>query len=399
MKILYIITKSNFGGAQRYVHDLAIAAKKAGHDVVVAFGGEGPLGEKLRAAEVRTISIPELERDVRFTKDIRAFGKLFSLIRSERPDVLHLNSSKVGGLGGLAGRLANALEHSSRLLQKTPQPTRIIFTGHGWAFNEDRNDLERFLIGLAHWLTITLSHRTITVSRKTREQIAKIPFTWHKLTIVYNGVGPIKTLAKKRALEGIFPNGAPPLPSAKPIVIGTLAELHRNKGLSYAIEGMALLAKQSSVPFIFVVLGEGEERHALESLIRMRGLEKHVHLVGYRESGTELLSAFDIFLLPSITEAFPYAILEAGKLGLPVIASAVGGIPEVIDDMDSGILIQTRNPMEIARAVGYLLEDPDRRKGLGTKIEARIADRFNIRTMTGETFAVYEGDRKEGEAI
>lgn len=391
MKILYVITKSNFGGAQRYVHDLAIAAKKAGHDVLVAYGGEGPLGERLRAAGVRTISIPELERDVRASKDLRAFARLFALIRSERPDVLHLNSSKVGGLGGIAGRLANALEHSTRLIRRTPRPARIIFTGHGWAFNEERNDLERFLIGLAHWLTIALSHQTITVSRKTREQIAKIPFTRHKLILVYNGVGPVKTASKKRAFERIFPDGIPPLPTGKPVVIGTLAELHRNKGLSYAIEGMALLAKQSSTPFIFVVLGEGEERTALESLIRSRGLEKHVHLVGYRDAGIELLSAFDIFLLPSITEAFPYAILEAGKVGLPVVASAVGGIPEVIDDMDSGILIQTRNPNEIARAVGYLLEDPARRKTLGEKIAARIGDRFDIDTMTNETFAAYEG--------
>lgn len=391
MKILYVITKSNFGGAQRYVHDLAIAAKAAGHDVLVAYGGEGPLGERLRAAEVRTVSIPELERDVRASKDLRAFARLFALVRRERPDVLHLNSSKVGGLGGLAGRLANVLEQSSRLIRRTPRPARIIFTGHGWAFNEERNDLERFVIGLAHWLTIALSHRTITVSRRTREQIAKIPFTWHKLTLVYNGVGPVKTLAKKRAFERIFPDGIPPLPSGKPVVIGTLAELHRNKGLSYAIEGMALLAKQSSVPFVFLILGEGEERAFLESLVRRHGLEKHVHLVGYREAGTELLSAFDIFLLPSITEAFPYAILEAGKVGLPVVASAVGGIPEVIDDMDSGILIQTRNPNEVARAIEYLLEDPERRKKLGTKIEARIGDRFDIGTMTKETFAVYEG--------
>lgn len=391
MKILYVITKSNFGGAQRYVHDLAIAAKAAEHDVLVAYGGEGPLGERLRAAGVRTVSIPELERDVRASKDLRAFARLFALIRRERPDVLHLNSSKVGGLGGLAGRLANVLEQSSRLIRRTPRPARIIFTGHGWAFNEERNDLERFVIGLAHWLTIALSHRTITVSRRTREQIAKIPFTWHKLTLVYNGVGPVKTLAKKRALERIFPNGIPPLPSGKPVVVGTLAELHRNKGLSYAIEGMALLAKQSPVPFVFLILGEGEERASLESLVRRHGLEKHVHLVGYREAGTELLSAFDIFLLPSITEAFPYAILEAGKVGLPVVASAVGGIPEVIDDMDSGILIQTRNPNEVARAIEYLLEDPERRKKLGAKIEARIGDRFDIGTMTKETFAVYEG--------
>lgn len=388
MKILYLITKSNFGGAQRYVYDLATGAKERGHDVVVAYGGEGPLGSKLRDAGVRTLSLPLLERDVSVWKDFRSFLALLKLLRTEEPDVLHLNSSKVGGLGALAGRFYNGRErlfhpkHGGHLLS-------IVFTGHGWAFNEERSDIERIIIATLHWLTIHLAQKTIAVSRKTREQVARLPFVWHKISVIHNGVGNIALLPKGAALREILGDEAEKFLESNPLIIGTLAELHRNKGIDYALEGLALLAKQTTQPFVFLVLGEGEARAKLEALRDKLGLNDRVFFAGYHSEGVSLLSAFDIFLLPSITEAFPYAILEAGKVGLPVIATAVGGIPEVIDDMQSGVLIQSKNPGEIARALTYLINNPDKRELLGKNIAERIRDRFSVDQMIEETLKLY----------
>ena len=390
LKILYLITKSNFGGAQRYVYDLAMQAKREGHDVVVGFGGHGTLEEKLRAAGVRTTSIESLGRDVHPLLDLKSFFCLLELFADETPDIIHLNSSKMGGLGALAARLWNTGQWVSRFLGKNGVPARIVFTGHGWAFNEDRTDFSRFIIGILHWCTIELSHNTIAVSRKTREQVSALPFVWHKLKVVHNGVGQAdvlpKAVAQTKITTGSIVAGRDLSGS---IVIGTIAELHTNKGFSYAIEGMALLKKQISTPFVFFIIGDGEERASLDALIRKLGLEKDVFLLGYHENADSLLSAFDIFLLPSITEAFPYVILEAGKAGLPVVSTAVGGIPEVIDDMQSGILIQSKNPSEIARALKYLIENPERRASLGHTLADRIRDRFNVETMARETFAIY----------
>jgi len=394
MKIIYLITKSNFGGAQRYVFDLAKGAKERGHDVTVVYGGEGPLGEKLREVDVRTISIPALERDVSIWKDLRSFVAILKLLRNEQPDVLHLNSSKVGGLGALAGRVYNGRE---RLLHpKTGgHHIHIVFTGHGWAFNEERSDIERTLIATLHWLTIHLAHNTIAVSRKTREQVARLPFVWHKITVIHNGVGTIKLLKRSDALLEILDTKAEEILDARPLIIGTLAELHKNKGLEYALEGLALLAKQTTQPFLFLILGEGEERAKLEALRDKLGLGDRVFFAGYRSEGIRLLSAFDIFLLPSITEAFPYAILEAGKVGLPVLATAVGGIPEIIDDMQSGILIQSKNPGEIARALTYLINNPEKREQLSRNIAERIRDRFSVDQMVEETLKLYGSKNAE----
>lgn len=389
LKILYLITKSNFGGAQRYVYDLATEMQKRGHDVVVGFGGNGPLATKLAEAGIRTISIAELERDVQPGNDFKTFLRLLDIFTAERPDVIHLNSSKMGGLGAFAARLFNAWNWIFKFLGKGGHTARIIFTGHGWAFNEARSDMERFVIGALHWLTIELAQETIAVSRKTREQVGALPFAWHKLTVIYNGVGDIRTMPRDEALEEILGEHKKVLLAGAPLIVGTLAELHKNKGLSYAIEGIAQLKKQTDTKMVFLILGDGEERVNLEALIVKLGLEDTVFLAGNKENGVALLSAFDIFLLPSITEAFPYAILEAGKAGLPIIATAVGGIPEVLDDMESGILIQSKNPGEVARALAYLIKYPKRRRELGDAIAARIADRFNLETMVNETLKLY----------
>jgi glycosyltransferase involved in cell wall biosynthesis len=389
LKILYLITKSNFGGAQRYVYDLATSAHKLGHDVVVGFGGNGELAQKLVEAGIRTVPIPALARDMNPLTDFKSFMRLLDLFAEEAPDVLHLNSSKVGALGTLAGRMWNVWVLGRRIVGKSGRPMRIIFTGHGWAFNEERGDFARSLIACAHWLTITLSHKTIAVSRKTRGQIGSLPFVLHKVVVIYNGVGLLTTLPKEEALHTILGDKQHEWLGNKPVIVGTLAELHKNKGLTFALEGMVLLKKQTPTPFIFLVLGEGEEHTHLDALIVKLGLEHTVFLAGYKKGGVALLSAFDIFLLPSITEAFPYAILEAGNVGLPVVATAVGGIPEVIDDMQSGILIQSKNPGEVARALSHLIDNPDRRTQLGNAIAERIRGRFNIETMVKETLALY----------
>lgn len=392
MKILYLITKSNFGGAQRYVFDLATEMQKRGEDVIVAFGGEGALATKLGEAGVQALQIPRLERDVNLLADVKTFFFLLDLYAREQPDIIHLNSSKIAALGALTGRLYNSWAHILRFLGKGGHPARIIFTGHGWAFNEERSDFQRFIIGIIHWLTIRLVHQTIAVSNKTREQVGVLPFSWHKLVVIHNGVGKLTFLPRERAQQTILAQTPWETKTftQRSVVIGTLAELHKNKGLNFAIEGLAQLKKQTSIPFVFIVLGEGEEREVLQKQITEAGLDEQVLLAGYKERGSELLLAFDIFLLPSITEAFPYAILEAGKAGIPTIASNVGGIPEIIDDMNSGILIHSRNGGEVARALKFLIENPDRRIQFGEAIATRIANRFNLETMTEETLALYQ---------
>lgn len=375
LKILYVITKSNWGGAQRYVFDLATSLPKTKFDVVVALGGTGELGQKLIEVGIRVVQIQRLRRDIGVIDDIATFFELIKIFIREKPAIIHLNSSKAGGLGGLAGRITGV--------------RKIVFTAHGWAFNEERNVVSKFLIRCASWLTVTLSHTTIAVSDYDRNQAERMLFLKHKIVRIHNGVRKIKFPAKNTAREALLLERAASL--GKTLWIGTIAELHNNKGLSYAIKAVKKLKEKTGIEkFVYVIIGEGEERGALEKLIKETNLRNEIFLVGKKEEASSLLHAFDIFILPSIKEGLPYVILEAGVAKLPVIASAVGGIPEIIQDMKSGILVKPKHGDEIALALEFLLANPQKRTEFGEKLKEYVANNFSLEKMTDEVSRFYE---------
>lgn len=371
VKILYVVTKSNWGGAQRYVYDLATNIPREIFEPVVIFGGEGELKEKLLNKNIRFMSIPRLNRDISLFDDFYVFFKLLKIFSEERPDIVHLNSSKIGGLGALAGRLTGV--------------PKIIFTAHGWPFKEDRPWWQRIFIKFISWLTVALSHITITVSKKDFSDSPSFFLNKNKLRFIHNG-------AENRVVE--FRDNARRALSLKDklslsrVAIGTIAELHKNKGLSYAVKSAKILA-DDKVNATFVIIGEGEERKKIEEMIAMKNLKKDVVLLGKRSDAAKFLLAFDIFFLSSIKEGLPYVLLEAGAAGLPVVATEVGGTPEIIDHMKNGILVPPKNPKAMAEAIKFLIDNPEKRKEFGEKLKEKIEKEFKLETMVKKTVDIY----------
>ncbi len=365
-KVLFLITKSNFGGAQRYVFDLATHLPKEEFEVVVAAGGGGPLVEKLTTAGVRTIQIPSLQRDINPLAEIKAFFEILAIIRHEKPDVLHLNSSKIGGLGALAGRLCGV--------------KRIIFTAHGWEFNAPRPSWQKPFIRFFSLLSVFLAHHTIAISEDIRCYVPRMLLK--KTTVIHNGINPVATLPQDEVGQFFKERG---VPLDRPL-IGTLAELHPVKGLRYAIEAIAHL-RENGTKAALVVMGEGDERGALEQLIRERNLEDSVFLLGFVPDAPRYLSAFTIFTLPSLSEGLSYALLEAGSAGLPVAATRVGGIPEVIEDGVNGILIPPQNSTALAEAFRILLSDDEQR--YGSALRERVQTHFSLEKMLTKIVELY----------
>lgn len=363
-KILILITKSNWGGAQRYVYDLA-SSLNGTYEICVGYGGSGVLGEKLREHGVRTIAIPELARDVNLLGDFRTFFALFRIVRKEKPEVLHLNSSKIGILGAIAARISFTHAH-------------IVFTAHAWAFNEDRNDLSKVLIMFLHWLTVLLSDNTIAVSDAVKRQIDWLPFIKKKVVVVHLGILPTAPMPRALARQKLA------IPE-EDFVIGTIAELHPVKGLTYALDALKLLPKHISL----VIIGEGSERMKLEKKIQDDDLAHRVTLTGHVRNAANLLPAFDIFLLPSLSEALGYVLLEAGLAQVPVIATSVGGIPEVIESLHTGILVHPRSAKEIKYAVDYFLEQPQSMEVFAKNLHERIYNDFSLQKMVHATLDIY----------
>lgn len=384
-KILYCITKSNWGGAQRYVYDLATGIPRDKFEIAVVLGGNGQLKEKLEIAGIRTISVNALKRDVGIINDISSFFALIKIFKNEKPDIVHLNSSKIGGLGGLAGRIARV--------------KKIIFTAHGWAYNEERSFSQKIAIAILHFITVALSHLTIAVSEKAKEQFKSFGSIKNKIVVIHNGIGEIEFMEKEKARQKLVEvrlqqaEKVKEVIKSEPLWIGTISELHKNKGLSYAIEALKnhLETKHPSLQkVIFIIMGEGEERKNLEKIIKNNNLENSVFLVGNVENASSYLKALDVFTLTSTTENLPYTILEAGKAGVPIIASNVGGISEIIDDMESGILLQPKKPKEISDAIEYYINHPDKKEIFPKILEEKIDKEFSLEKMVSETLKVYD---------
>ena len=153
-RLLFLITKSNWGGAQRYVYDIATDLPSDHFQVTVAFGGHGMLADRLEQAGVRTVALPYSERDISLWREIALGFSLWSLFRRERPDIAHLNSSKIGGTGALAARLAGI--------------PKIVFTAHGWAFEEDRSLVSKKIRYFLSWFTSLLATDVIVITSRAK---------------------------------------------------------------------------------------------------------------------------------------------------------------------------------------------------------------------------------------
>ena len=371
-KVLFLITKANWGGAQQYVYDLATKLPTEQFAVTVALGGDGGLREKLETADIKVRSIEGLQRDLSIFKELTALKHLSQIIKEERPEIIHVNSSKAGGLGALAGRLNSV--------------PKIIYTAHGWAFNEDRGFLARFLIWLFHYLTIILSHRTIAVSEGMKKQM-NWPGATKKMVVIHPGrlVEGFKTKAKARAdLSVRFPDADMP---ERDIWLGTIAELHPIKRLDVAIKSVAKLVKIYP-NLCYIIIGEGEERERLTKLIAEQNLTKRVFLTGRIAEAARLLPAFDIFILPSKSESFGYVLIEAGLAGVPAIATAVGGITDFMTNEENGLLIPPNNQTALTEAIKQLLDNPNTAIQLAEKHNL-VAKSFTPEKMVKETLAEY----------
>jgi glycosyltransferase involved in cell wall biosynthesis len=230
-KIFLIITKSVWGGAGRYVFDVATSLHKEGWHVTVVLGGNGPLLSKLQKEGMSCITMPSFERDVKIIADIKTFFSLVRIFWKEKPKIVHTNSSKAGVLGNVAARLT--------LVPK------IIFTAHGWSSTEEwRPSYNRFVIRFLHLFTIATSHQTIAVSKKTKEEIHAPKSLYKKITVIPNAITPPLFLEKNNAQEKLLPHIQFPRNTCW---IGTIAELHKNKGLAYLITALEQIRSLNTV--------------------------------------------------------------------------------------------------------------------------------------------------------
>ena len=378
-RILFIITKSNFGGAQRYVFDLVTNLPRDRFSVAVVVGApagiRGELAEKLTNADAPMYALASLGRDIAPWRDMRSFFEIRSVIKAFKPDVVHLNSSKAAFLGALAAR--------------TMAVPSIITTIHGWPYLEKRNILWRFVIAFASWIVALASSKVICVSSTDKRAARWMPFVGRRFVVVHNGIAPFSVLAREQAREGLFP-AEETATHSNDLWVTTMAELNPNKNHLTALKTVEEYNSVHSRKIFYCIFGDGETRAAIEEYIAAHALSEQVRLLGNVTDSRKFMGAFDAFLWPSRKEGLPYALLEAASAGLPVIASRVGGIPEIIEHERSGILIgDAEDHVAFADALDRIAEDSSMRELFVRDMRNRIRTLFSLKAMLEETMRLY----------
>ncbi|MBI3627232.1 MAG: glycosyltransferase [Candidatus Sungbacteria bacterium] len=376
--IVFAITKGTWGGAQRYVFTLASHFGGRKNQISVVLGEWGLLANQLQEKNIRVETIGGLERDIR-SSEYRVFTKIYQVLKTLRPDVLHANSAKMAGLGALAGRMLGV--------------SRIIVTVHGWTFLEDRPRWQKIIIWFFSWITSLLAHKTIVITKCDFVIGKQMPFVGKKIHYIPIGVNPELYLpfldreGARKELQTIINQryGAEITALSDEVWIGANGELTKNKDYETLLEAAANVKGM----FKLIIIGDGEEQEILTHIVDQLKLNQRVFFAGFVPDAARLIRAFNIFSMSSIKEGLPYAILEAGLAGVPVVATKVGGIPDIIRSGENGILTNPKDPKSFASAIDKLLEDSSLREKYGAALYETVARDFSLQTMLEKTRAVY----------
>jgi len=361
MKILHVVDSLNIGGLENGLVNLINHSSGSFRHVVCCLREVGPMADRIEKPDVTIHLLGKKSRDYLLSWKIR------SIIKSEMPDIVHTrNWGTIDGV--LAARMAGV--------------KKVVHGEHGRdhddaaGSNIKRNLFRRFL-------SFNI-RRFVTVSADLNDWLVKVVgINADKVTTIINGVDtekfkPLDTDKRDAKLKlGFDPDE---------LLLGSVGRLDKMKNYPLFIAALAQL-KNSGFRFKGVIVGEGAQRQTLENLIAQTGAP--VSLVGKRHDVGDYLNAFDLFVLPSINEGISNTILEAMACGLPVIATRVGGNPELLIDGVSGCLVESNDLAGLVDAIEPLLKDRKLRTTLGQRAREHCCEKFSLQRMVGEYEKLY----------
>ncbi|MFK8112789.1 MAG: glycosyltransferase family 4 protein [Rubripirellula sp.] len=360
MDITYIITRSDrVGGAQLHVRDLSAAIQQRGHNVHVICGGDGPYFDLLSDAGVSFTRLPSLVRPVRPGTDWKCLGDLKRELRRLNPQVVHAHSSKAGLLGRLAAHQLGI---------------PAVFSAHGWSFTDGIAPHLAFVFRMAerraaNWCTKILcgceGDRQMGLRAKVGDE-SKIQTIWYG----------IHNLSEPQKAD----------PAKQPPNLVMVARFEPQKDHETLIRALGQVA---DLDWSLDLLGDGPLRPAMEALASELGIADRIQFRGMQPS-SEFLPNSQLFLLITNWEGLPLSTLEGMRIGLPLIGTSVGGIPEQITDGESGYLVPRGDDHALADRLRKLLLDPSLRKQMGQKGLQRFHADFQYERMLEKVESVYQ---------
>ncbi len=365
-KILQIITLSEWGGAQRVVFDLADNLNKEKFEVEVACSPGGLLVEKLRARNIKVYEIKNLVRRLSIIDDIKAFFALKKIIKKGKFDIVHCHSAKAGFLGRLSAKQAGV--------------KKIFYTVHSWGFYNQKEYglMEKTFIFLEKVSSVFTSRIICVANRVMADGVRRKIAKPKDFLLIQNGID-FNVENKRDEIRKNYNI------KSKEIVIGMVSRLAYPKApLLFLQLAKEILKKEDNIKFVLV--GSGPLAEKCHNFIERDKLEEKILLLGEKSpvESRELFFVFDIFVLLSQFEGMPITILEAMFASLPVIASNVGGLPELIEKEKGGFLVRNNYFGEIKEVIDYLIKNPQARNQMGEYNLQKAKTSFTLERMINE---------------
>jgi len=373
LKVLFVSHSAFLNGAETSLLSLLSNLDRNEFEPVLVIPCEGELGKKVRSMGI-TVYIANQEWWVEgcysITGNVSLHNRvtdLLAIIDIENPDIVHTNTSVV-----IEGAIAAAIRGIP----------------HIWHIHEILDNHPRLRPILPHKITYSimskLSERIAVVSRAVRDQLTEV-IPMDKMEIIYNGVDTNRfrpnldsDIRDELGLQ------------SEDVLAVAVGSVIKEKGYDNLLAAAALL-KARGTRVLTAIVGQGEAEGVQELLasITTLGLKSHVKYLGYRTDIPEILSATDIYILPSVTDAFPFVVLEAMSMGKPIVATKCGGPSEMLVDGESGFLVETNDPEALAAKIELLAKDPELQARMGKSAIRRVKSRFSLETFVSRFSSAY----------
>jgi glycosyltransferase involved in cell wall biosynthesis len=371
MRVLHVIDSAGFYGAERVLIELAAEQQALDHTPIIASIGSPGCDEKPveRVARERGVAV----RAIRMAPGLNLRGalQLARHVHDEAADIIHSHGYKGDILLGL--------------LPKRLRSIPLVATLHGYT---DVGGLNR--ISLYHRvdrLALRRADRVVLVHRGMLASRGLNRLHDPRWRIIENGIPQLSRTSAVAPLADLDPdivrfcqNGA--------VVIGAIGRLSQEKGFDVMIRAIGDIVRERD-HVVAVILGEGSQRPMLEGIARNLGLGKRLLMPGYRSNAEDYLSLFDVLVLPSLTEGLPIVLLEAMQAAVPIVATRVGGVPDVLDQGQGGLLVEPGNSTALAKAIRTCLDDEGLASQLADHSRAAASSRFSSRAMALRYLELY----------
>ncbi len=380
MKVLRVIARLNMGGPALHVAYLAAGLRDRGYETTLVAGtlarGEDSMAFVADELGVKVERVPALSREISPLHDTRAIFEVARLIRRERPQILHTHTAKAGAVGRIAALLAGGA-----------RPPIVVHTFHGHVLRGYFDPVRTYGFRLLERWLATKTTKLIAVSPQVRDDLVALGVApAEKFAVIRLGieleqrvtVGP-GARAETRRLLGV-PEDA--------FVVGWIGRMTGVKNTDDVLAATKLLRDRGVNGYLLMV-GDGPDRERLERRAHELGIVKRCLFLGYQEEVASWYAGFDAMILPSVNEGTPVSAIESLAAGRPVVATRVGGVPDVVDEGEDGFLVEPGKPEELAERLERLARDPGLRERMGDYGREHVPARYAVERLVDDVDRLY----------